>query len=109
MALWIPPALAKAQGKLRSPAPRADFRRMKMAPKEPSLGPALRHSDDLGEADASKLMLSLASSSMLRTLWRDRSKALSGQGYREGGPEGGRLKLLNRNTGTEFSCAGLER
>lgn len=80
-----------------------------MAPKEPSLGPALRHSGDLGEADASKLMLSLASSSMLRTLWWDRSKALSRQGSREGGPEGGRLKLLNRNTGTEFSCPGLER
>lgn len=76
-----------------------------MAPKEPSLGPALRHSEDLGAADASRLMLSLASSSMLRTLWWDRSKALSGQGYREGGPGGGgRLKLLNRNTGTEFSC-----
>lgn len=107
--MWIPPALAKAQGKLRSPAPRADFRRMKMAPEEPSLGPALRHSEDLGEADASKLMLSLASSSMLRTLWWDRSKALSARVTGRGVQEGGRLKLLNRNTGTEFSCPGSER
>lgn len=71
-----------------------------MAPKEPSLGPALRHSGDLGEADASKLMLSLASSSMLRTLWWDRSKALSGQGYREGGPRGGGRGGLSCSTET---------
>lgn len=80
--MWIPPAFAKAQGKLRSPAPRADFRRMKMAPREPSLGPVLMHSGDLGEAVASRLMLSLASSSILRPaghtggtaakLWADR-------------------------------------
>lgn len=63
-ALWIPPALSKAQGKLRSPAPRADLSMMKMAPTEPSRGPTSR--GGLAEAEARRLMLSLANSSMLR-------------------------------------------
>lgn len=65
-ALRTPPALSKAQGKLRSPAPRADFSMMKMAPMEPSRGPAVTSSGGLAEAEASRLMLSLANSSMLQ-------------------------------------------
>lgn len=65
-ALRIPPALSKAQGKLRSPAPRADFSMMKMAPMEPSRGSAVTSSGGLAEAEASRLMLSLANSSMLQ-------------------------------------------
>lgn len=69
----MPPALSKAQGKLRSPAPRADFSMMKMAPMEPSRGPATS-SGGLAEAEANRLMLSLANSSMLQpaghTDWR---------------------------------------
>lgn len=89
-ALWIPPALSKAQGKLRSPAPREDLRRMKMAPREPSLAPGPKRSGDLGETAASRLMLSLASSSMLRPAghWRDGSRVPSGQGSGGGGGEG---------------------
>lgn len=64
-ALRMPPALSKAQGKLRSPAPRADFSMMKMAPMEPSRGPAATSSGGLAEAEASRLMLSRANSSML--------------------------------------------
>lgn len=65
-ALRTPPALSKAHGKLRSPAPRADFSMMKMAPMEPSRGPAATSARGLAEAEASRLMLSLANSSMLR-------------------------------------------
>lgn len=64
-ALRMPPALSKAQAKLRSPAPRADFSMMKMAPTEPSRGPSVTSSGGLAEAEASRLMLSLANSSML--------------------------------------------
>lgn len=64
-ALRMPPALSKAQGKLRRPAPRADFSMMKMAPSDPSRGPAVTSSGGLAEAEASRLMLSLANSSML--------------------------------------------
>lgn len=56
----IPPAFSKAHGKLRSPAPSADLSMMKIAPKDPSLGPSV---SSVGLA--SKLMLSLANSSML--------------------------------------------
>lgn len=62
-ALRTPPALWKAQGKFRSPAPSADFSMMKTAPTEPSRGPA--SSGHLEEAEASRLMLSLANSSIL--------------------------------------------
>jgi len=65
-ALRMPPALSKAQGKLSSPAPRADFSMMKMAPMEPSRGWVATSSRGLFEAEASRLMLSLANSSMLR-------------------------------------------
>lgn len=64
-ALRMPPALSKAQGKLRRPAPRADLSMMKMAPSDPSRGPAVTSSGGLAEAEASRLMLSLANSSML--------------------------------------------
>ena len=37
-AVFIPPAFSKAHGKLSSPAPRADFSMMKIAPKEPRRG-----------------------------------------------------------------------
>lgn len=87
-----------------------------MAPREPSRGPEPSRSGDLGETAASRLMLSLASSSMLKPAghWRDRDRVPSGQGSSEkgGGPEeaaGGGVKLLNRNTGTEFCRVGLER
>lgn len=63
-ALWTPPALWKAQGKLRSPAPKADLSMMKTAPTEPRRGPAVTPSGGLAEAEASRLMLSLANSSM---------------------------------------------
>lgn len=69
-ALRTPPALPNAQGKLRSPAPRADFSMMKMAPMEPRRGPAVAaaaaSSGGLVEAEVSRLMLSLANSSMLK-------------------------------------------
>jgi len=66
-ALRTPPALSKAQGKFRSPAPRADFSMMNTAPTEPSRGPADTSSGGLADEDeASRLMLSLANSSMLR-------------------------------------------
>lgn len=55
----IPPALLKAQGKLSSPAPRADFSIIKTAPAEDRLG-----APDSRAGLASKLMLSLANSSM---------------------------------------------
>lgn len=101
-ALWIPPAFSKAQGKLRSPAPRADLRRIKMAPREPSLGSAPIRRGDLGETAASRLMLSLSRSSMLRPAghWRDRSRAPSGQGYREGEREEAAGAVLSCSTGT---------
>lgn len=78
-ALWTPPALSKAQGKLRSPAPRADFSMMKMAPMEPSRGPAVTSSGGLAEAEASRLMLSLANSSMRHR--RETHDGTHGTGY----------------------------
>lgn len=38
MAIFTPPALAKAHGKLSNPAPSADFNMMKIAPREPRRG-----------------------------------------------------------------------
>lgn len=58
----IPPALLNAQGKLRSPAPKADFSRIKTAPAEERLGLS-----DSKVGLASKLILSLANSSMSET------------------------------------------
>lgn len=85
-ALRIPPALWKAQGKLRSPAPRADFSIMKMAPMEPSRGSAVISSGGLAEAEASRLMLSLANSSMLQPAEHtDAAAVLRGQGEEGGG------------------------
>lgn len=99
-ALRIPPALSKAQGKLRSPAPRADFSIMKMAPMEPSRGSAVISSGGLAEAEASRLMLSLANSSMLQPAEHtDAAAVLRGQGEEGGGvgwgvdPDGGLLLL----------------
>lgn len=63
-ALLTPPAFSKAQGKLRSPAPSADFSMMKTAPNEPRRGAASVPRAGL----YSRLMLrmlSRASSSML--------------------------------------------
>lgn len=76
-ALRMPPALSKAQGKLRRPAPRADFSMMKMAPMEPSRGPAVTSSGGLAEAEASRLMLSLANSSMLQPAGNSRRDTLT--------------------------------
>lgn len=95
-ALRIPPALSKAQGKLRSPAPRADFSIMKMAPMEPRRGSAVISSGGLAEAEASRLMLSLANSSMLQPAEHtDAAAVLRGQGEEGGGvdPDGGLLLL----------------
>lgn len=63
MALFTPPAFSKAQGKLRSPAPSADFSIMNTAPKDPSRGAG---EPRLGLCNILMLrMLSRASSSML--------------------------------------------
>lgn len=63
---WVPPALLNAQGKLRSPAPSADFNMMNIAAMEDRLG--LPHSPP---GLASKLMLSLANSSIPNALpWK---------------------------------------
>ncbi|TNN64190.1 hypothetical protein EYF80_025558 [Liparis tanakae] len=77
-ALRTPPALSKAQGKFRSPAPSADFSMMKTAPTEPSRGPADTSSGGLAdEVEASRLMLSLANSSMLRPAGSSRWEQLT--------------------------------
>ena len=59
-AVVTPPAFSKAQGKLSSPAPSADFNIMNTAPKEPSRGGSAWDADR-----ANRLMLSRASSSMM--------------------------------------------
>lgn len=59
VAVVTPPAFWKAQGKLSSPAPSADFSIMNTAPNEPSRGGSA-----WDEEWASRLMLSRASSSM---------------------------------------------
>lgn len=117
-ALRIPPALSKAQGKLRSPAPRADFSMMKMAPMEPSRGSAVTSSGGLAEAEASRLMLSLANSSMLQpaghtdgaaVLWAgplcgqgEECRSVGGVGLREGCCC--LQVLLGRTTGDFLCC-----
>lgn len=60
MAVFTPPAFWKAHGKFNNPAPRADFNKIKMAPKDPSRGGSAWDADR-----ASRLMLSRASSSMI--------------------------------------------
>lgn len=97
-ALRIPPALSKAQGKLSSPAPRADFNMMKMAPMDPSLGSAVASSGGLVMAEASRLMLSLANSSILPPVGHtDTAAVLCGAGPLAGQGEadwGGGLGLI---------------
>lgn len=68
-AVVTPPAFWKAQGKLSSPAPRADFSMMNTAPNEPSRGGSAWDADR-----ASRLMLSRASSSMLQNQHTDSQK-----------------------------------
>lgn len=63
VALLTPPAFSKAQGKLRSPAPSADFSMMKTAPKEPRRGASVPRAGLYSRLMLR--MLSRASSSML--------------------------------------------
>lgn len=77
-----------------------------MAPREPSLGSFPIRSGDFGETAASRLMLSLASSSMLKPAghWRDKGREPNGQGYREEGRGG-----LEEAAGADLSCSAGTR